>query len=316
MDELTPPLLITRRRLQVVLGVLWLLDGALQFQPFMFGPRFAADVISPAAAGQAHLIASAVTRAAGLVAGHPLAWNASFAGIQLLIGAGLLWPRTAAPALATSIAWALSVWVFGEGLGGLTGAGATLWTGAPGPALLYAVLAAAALPGRAGRGRSERALPGWLPIAWAAYWIGGAVLQTLHGPHTGTDLAASVAAAANTTPRWMGDTDLTLATSVAHLSSAAVASVVAVQALIGIAGLAAGWWRWVAAVVGAVAALGLWSLGEGFGQLTSGQATDPNIAPLVVILAATLASSSVRVSGMSPGTRRHVELVNRFGHRG
>jgi hypothetical protein len=35
--------------LQICLGLLWLLDAALQYQPFMFGPGFVTDGIEPAA---------------------------------------------------------------------------------------------------------------------------------------------------------------------------------------------------------------------------------------------------------------------------
>lgn len=45
--------MLTRRGLQIVLGLLWLCDAALQFQPFMFGPGFASDVLGEAADGQA-----------------------------------------------------------------------------------------------------------------------------------------------------------------------------------------------------------------------------------------------------------------------
>ena len=50
----------------------------------------------------------------------------------------LLWPRTAKPALALSIAWAWACGGLGEGFGGIFAGKATLLVGAPGPALLYA----------------------------------------------------------------------------------------------------------------------------------------------------------------------------------
>ena len=37
---------------QIVLGLLWLADGALQFQPYMFGKTFVTGVILPASHGQ------------------------------------------------------------------------------------------------------------------------------------------------------------------------------------------------------------------------------------------------------------------------
>lgn len=40
-----------RRRLQIALAVLWLLDAALQYQPFMFSREFATQVLAPTAEG-------------------------------------------------------------------------------------------------------------------------------------------------------------------------------------------------------------------------------------------------------------------------
>lgn len=109
---------MTRRHVQIVLGLLWLLDAALQAQPFMFTRGFADQVIVPAAAGEPPLIAGPVKWAADLIAHSPPAFNGLFVAVQLLIGGGLLVRATARLALGASIAWALGVWYFGEGLGG------------------------------------------------------------------------------------------------------------------------------------------------------------------------------------------------------
>jgi hypothetical protein len=127
---------ITRRHLQIALGLLWLLDGGLQLQPFMLGTGFAKQVIAPAAAGQPRFVATAVQWGASVIAAHPVAWDVPFAVAQLLIGLGLLVPHTARLALAASLPWSLGVWFFGEGLSGLAGGHASLLTGAPGSALL------------------------------------------------------------------------------------------------------------------------------------------------------------------------------------
>ena len=165
---------MTRRQLQIALGLLWLLDGALQAQPFMFTTGFATQVIAPAGQGQPELVAAPVRWVSTVIGAHPVPWNAAFAGIQLLIGAGLLVRRTARTALAASIAWGVGVWYFGEGLSGLLGGDASLSAGAPGSALLLVVLAAAAWPGR---GASRERPAAWLPFAWAIVWIAGAVFE-------------------------------------------------------------------------------------------------------------------------------------------
>jgi hypothetical protein len=197
---------ITRRGLQIALGLLWLVDGGLQLQPFMLKASFARQVIAPAAAGQPHFVAGPVTWAANLLAAHPVAWDVPFATIQLLLGLGLLVPRIARLALAASLPWALGVWFFGESLFGVAGGDASLLTGAPGSALLYGVLALAAWP-RNGRSDIPPAL--WLPRAWATLWIGGALLQALPAMNTGADVAGAITAGG--APAWLADAESSLA---------------------------------------------------------------------------------------------------------
>ena len=52
---------ITRRTLQVVLGLFWILDGALQLQPFMLRTSFATQVLAPVGDGQPHFVAGPVS---------------------------------------------------------------------------------------------------------------------------------------------------------------------------------------------------------------------------------------------------------------
>ena len=178
---------ITRRHLQIALGLLWLLDGVLQAQPFMFTRGFATQVIDAVGQGQPGFVSAPVHWASTVIAAHPAAWNVPFAVIQVALGVGLLVRRTARPALAASIAWALGVWFLGEGLGGMAGGGASLTAGAPGSALLLAVLAAAAWPDR--DAARESPAP-WLPFAWAVVWVGAAVFEAL-APNSSALLAAA-----------------------------------------------------------------------------------------------------------------------------
>lgn len=106
---------VTRRGLQLTLAAFWLLDGALQLQPFMFTTGFAHDVIAPAGDGQPAVIAGPVHWAAHVIAWHPAPINAVFATVQVLLGVALLSRQAARRALVASIAWSLGVWVFGEG---------------------------------------------------------------------------------------------------------------------------------------------------------------------------------------------------------
>jgi len=95
-----------RRGLQIALGLIWLLDAALQYQPYMFTRAFARDVLAPGAEGSPAVVHGPVSWSAGLVAAHPVIWNTLFATIQLLLAVGLLWRPTVRAALAASAATA------------------------------------------------------------------------------------------------------------------------------------------------------------------------------------------------------------------
>jgi hypothetical protein len=259
---------ITRRDLQIALGLLWLLDGALQAQPFMFTSGFATQVIAPAAQGQPGFVAAPVHWASTVIAADPVAWNVAFAGTQLVLGAGLLVPRTARFALAASITWALGVWYVGEGLSGLASGHASLITGAPGSALLLALLAGAAWPSRDG---SREGPAPWLPFAWAVVWEGAAVFQALPGQNSGA----------------------------LHHSLPLVSLLVAAEYLIGVGALARRT-RTPAVALGLALTLAFWVLGQNFGELYTGHATDPNSGPALALMAIALlagAAASPRTAG-------------------
>ena len=135
-----------RRGLQITLGVLWLADGAFQLQPFMFGRGFVNQILMPAYMGSPAGVTGPALAVTRLILHAPAAWNAAFAITQLLLGAGLLWRPAVRAALAGSVVWALAVWWFGEGLGGVLSGMASPLTGAPGAVILYALLAVLAWP--------------------------------------------------------------------------------------------------------------------------------------------------------------------------
>lgn len=269
---------MTRRHLQIVLGLFWLLDGALQLQPFMLGAGFARQIIDPVAAGQPAFVAVPVHWAANLIAAHPVAWDVPFATAQLLIGLGLLYPRTVKLALAASIPWSLAVWFFGEGLSGLGSGHASLLTGAPGSVLLYAVLALAAWPRR---DSSQEAPAHWLPLAWAVLWVGGAVFQALPGQNTAADVAGAINSGA---PGWFGRVDSSVAGWITSVGVAVVVVLVVAEALIGLGALYRKS-RGPAVAAGFVLALAIWVIGQDVGLLYTGQATDPNTALVVALMA-------------------------------
>src|SRR5579872_5246564 len=71
-----------RRRLQLALGLIWLLDAGLQFQPFMFGKNFVATFLVGSQFGDPQLVKSPMGAVARLVSHHPALFNTGFALIQ------------------------------------------------------------------------------------------------------------------------------------------------------------------------------------------------------------------------------------------
>ena len=276
-----------RRTLQVALGLVWLLDAALQYQPYMFGKMFPAMMLAQSGTGgEPAFVSGPVLGAARLFAGAPAAWNAAFATVQLTLAVGLLYRGTVRAALAGTVAWALGVWWLGEGLGGLFTGAADPLTGAPGAALLYAFLAVLLWPAgatgadrseagagrsKAGAGRSEAGqvsvadsspLGRYARLAWLVLWGAMAVL-ILRAPAG----AAPLTAAGGTRAALI---TITLATAFALAATGVLVPATARPAVL----------------IAAVAAAFVWIAGEHFGYLLSGSATDPNSGPLLLLIAA------------------------------
>ena len=113
-----------RRALQLGLAAIWLLDGVLQYQSFMYTKAFG-QMLAATAPGNPSVIARPISWDATLVEHHLVLLNTIFATIQLLLGLGIAFRPTVRIALAASIAWAIGVWWFGEGLGGILDGGAS-----------------------------------------------------------------------------------------------------------------------------------------------------------------------------------------------
>lgn len=278
-----------RRWLQLALATLWLLDGMLQFQPFMYGMGFA-ETLAGVARSNPKVIAVPIAWAASLVGHHPVATDTAFAAIQVLLGLGIACRATVRPALATSVVWAGGVWWFGEGLGGVLNGTASPVNGAPGAVILYAVLAVLLWPAvdRGGSGpfvaagavggRAAKAL-------WLLLWGGLAYLAVMPVNRTGRGLSPMIAGMAAGEPHWLVVLDHSAAILLTHYGQAAAVGLAALLVAIAVSvALPAPVAR--AGVVGALAVtLLIWVVGENFGGILTGGGTDPNTGPLLALLA-------------------------------
>src|SRR5580658_4366052 len=120
----------TRRAVQTFLGLIWLLDGGLQFQSFMYGKGFI-QMLTGMAPSQPHWLASSLMWGASTMQHHQVLYNTLCALLQIAIGLGILYRETVKQALIVSFVWVLVVWWFGEAFGMLFMNMANLLTGAP-----------------------------------------------------------------------------------------------------------------------------------------------------------------------------------------
>ena len=274
------------RRLCQVLGLLWMLDGALQLQPYMWGPGFFADLIGMANMGLPHSVERLDVHLTELLSAHPLAWDLLFAGIQIGLGFGLLGDRFRRAALALSVVWGIGVWVVGEGFGGMFMPGTSMLNGAPGPVLLYVVAAILLWPEWSPQRRARLAR-----AAWSALWLGTAFLELGAANHAPGVPAAEVGDGAGLSPWPVSVLQRVVGH---HLEGRGLAFAV----VAGVAGAAVGALVWPRSTRGfALAAASVlsalyWALGQDLGGLSTGRATDPAAGPLWVLLAALVWTSA------------------------
>lgn len=294
-----------------MLATAWLLDGVLQLQPSMFasGAHGLSGMLASSAAGNPGPVASSITWAASAIGEHSASTDLLFALVQIALGLGIAWRRSVKPALAASIPWALAVWWFGEGLGGvLHGAGSPV-LGGPGAVLIYAVLAVVLWPSPARPAgapvpdfAAASALGG--PVAkalWAALWSGMAGLSLLGAARAPGGIASAIAGVDAGEPAWLATVDHHVAALAAGRGLPVAAGVAAVCLMVALAVYlppAAG--RGLL-VLGIVTSLAIWMVTENFGAILAGGATDPNSGPLLVVLALAYWPARARRPAGAPG---------------
>ena len=254
-------------------------------------------MLAGTAARQPGVIARPITWDATLVEHHTVAGQHDLRHDPAAARARLRTPaRPIRVALAASVVWSLGVWWFGEGLGGVLNGTANPVNGAPGAVILYALLAVLLWPAdRAGSamlrrrrspppGRSARGPPGvlwlvlWLSLAWFALHVGepgpaGAARYARRPWRTasraGWPGSRTARGRGRRQPRPRG-VDRAGGGLRARSPPGSGCPGQAARATL---------------VLALVAAAAIWVVGEAFGMILAGGATDPNSGPLLALLA-------------------------------
>ena len=195
-----------------MLATIWLLDAVLQLQPFFFarGTSGFSGMLKGLTPGNPSWVAHTLTWNASIVGHDPVLINASFALVQFLIGFGIVWRRTCKPALAVSIVWALGVWWFGEGAGGIFHGSASPLGGGPGGVLFYALLAVLLWPHEGATAPFVAARTLGVSTAkrvWATAWLVLAVLSVVGSGRSPQALSGFVATLDHGQPGWLAGID-------------------------------------------------------------------------------------------------------------
>jgi hypothetical protein len=278
-----------RRLLQLALAGVWLLDAVLQYQSFMFTKAFG-QMLGATAAGNPGAIASPINWDARLVEHHTVALNAIFATIQLLLALGIAWRPMVRLALGASIAWSLGVWWFGEGLGGVLNGSADPVNGAPGAVIIYALLAVLLWPadrgGRPAPFTAARAVGA--PVAralWLVLWLSLAYFALLPANRAPQALNGMIAGMESGEPGWLAAIDRAAASLVARQGLAASIVLAVALVIIAVGVLLPPPAARATLVLAIVVAALIWVIGEAFGAILAGGATDPNSGLLLILLA-------------------------------
>jgi hypothetical protein len=286
---------LTRRSLQIVLGLFWIVDGLLKFQPALFKPAFVDTVIRPMAIGQPTVVGSTINHMANFLSHEATMWVAVFGLIEIAIGAAMLSRRTVKPALVASFIWGGSIYLFGEGFGMVLTGHTSPLAGAPGAVCFYVLLGAILWPRedadpnrvRVGAdssvaGRGVFGGTGAL-LVWAAIWIFEAIIWMFPANRVGNAVTNQMSATAHGEPGWYAY----LLNSFGHAFTGAgvwVAVLLAATSIVIALGPLVSNRIEVFIFLGIALALGYWVTGQGLGELLTLGGTDPANGPIIALI--------------------------------
>jgi hypothetical protein len=313
-------MLLSRKALQRLLGVLWLIDGLLQLQPQMFTMNMVNGIMKPMLQGQPGLFEPSLQFIVTQTTLHLTAVNLLIVLVQVCLGFGflLLPDRWVKEVVFASIVWAFIVWYGGEGMSMLLTGQASILTGAPGAVLLYPLLGLAVYPRKKSnafsivetRKKGDDGVLSRKYLRWvlAGFWCFAALLQLQPNWWQQGQISQAIGAMVG-----QGGLNSVLVDPVLQQVSNVTANVevplnitlILVFLVIGIS-LAVVKEEQVRPflIASIVVSLVFWYFSEAFGMIFTGMATDFNSGLLVVVMALacwpkvqTLRAERARVAG-------------------
>lgn len=289
-------MLLSRKVLQRILGVLWLIDGLLQLQPQMFTMNMVNGIMKPMLTGQPGIFEPSLQWFVDQTTQHLTAVNLLIAIVQILLGIGflILPDRWVKPVVLFSIVWSLLVWYAGEGMNMLFTGQSSILSGAPGAVLLYPLLGLviyARTPANAGDKVSDEGLISRRVLRWvlAGFWVFAALLQLQHNWWQDGQIAQTIGSLVG-----QGGLNTFLVDPVLKSISTATANIeIPLNIIIMLFFLALGIALAIVKdeqvrpflIVSLILSVIFWYLTEGFGMILTGMATDFNSGLLIVIIA-------------------------------
>ena len=284
-------MLLSQQRLRQILGALWLIDGLLQLQPYMFTLNLVYGIMLPTLQNQPAPVAALLQWLISGTEHHLVLVNLLTAAVQLVIGLLLLTGRWVKGALIFSFVWALIVWFAFEGAGLLLTGQASIINGAPGAFLLYIVLGLAVYPQRASADACER---GWLSrvqLRWflAGLWCLLAILQLQPPWWVPGEISGSIAVmigSGGLNGALVDPILAMLANLAAQIEIPLNCVLIFLFLTLGIGlFMAKGTWLLPFLIASIVVSLLIWWGCEALGNILTGLTTDANSGPLLIIIA-------------------------------
>ncbi len=262
------------------LGALWIFDGLLQLQPAMFGQDFVSNILTPLLSGEPAFLHTIIALGIQVWNTNTIVANSLAALLQIGIGILLFFPlndRRFKIGAHTSIVWGLIVWVCGEAAGLLLTGTASLYAGAPGAVLFYALLAVFLLmPDKI----SAKVYP--KVAAWALLFGAALQLQPLFWTTAGSQQVAMASTMESVSA--LAAAPIYLSNLIASHAFASNIVLIAIPLALGLMILLK-----PSRITGALTLVFLflaWWVGQDFGQLTSifyNTPTDPQLSPLLAL---------------------------------